>query len=310
MDEIRSGYERYAPLFGREVEVTVNRPLGSRICLKKDASRSIRCPLNSGYLTRSITPDGGETDAHYPDFQYAYIVGIDTPLTSFRGTVIAVLHREAPFGGLSGRKNAAEDTAACGDADGTAENTLPSCLSPDDRLIVAPSGAELYEPDIRNAVASSERNRHYRLFCMFEKSCGAVVYTENDGTLLYLLIRNRSGHIGFPKGHVELHEDERMTMKREIFEETGLRVEPEPDFREEYRYALWNIVRKTAVYSLAAFRYGETVETMENEIFGDWLVPYPEARQLLSYENDRRILDRADLWLRGKHSASSPVLCR
>ena len=61
MDEIRSGYERYAPLFGREVEVTVNRPLGSRICLKKDASRSIRCPLNSGYLTRSITPDGGET---------------------------------------------------------------------------------------------------------------------------------------------------------------------------------------------------------------------------------------------------------
>ena len=46
----------------------------------------------------------------------------------------------------------------------------------------------------------------------YEKSCGAVVYTVRDGTFLYLLIRNRSGHIGFPKGHVELGEDERESL--------------------------------------------------------------------------------------------------
>ena len=301
MEEIRTRYERYSMFFGREVDVTVNRPLGSS---PRDRHGRIlhrrRYPINCGYLTHSVTPDGGESEPQYPDLQYAYIIGVREPVTSFRGRVIAVLHRE----------NTPEDETAVSPAEGTAnapaDDGIQNGCSPapffsrGDRLIVAPADTEFYEPDIRSAVAFAEHHRHYRLFCMFEKSCGAVVYTVKDGRPLYLLLRNRSGHIGFPKGHVEFGEDERMTMKREISEETALSVEPDLAFREEYQYVLWNIVHKTAVYSLASFRYGETVETMENEIFGDWLVPYQDARRLLSYENDRRILDRADAWLRIK----------
>ena len=284
MEEIRTRYERYSALFGREVEVNVNRPLGS---VPRDRHGRLQhrrqYPLNCGFLARSVDPDGKDMVPQYPDLQYAYIVGVQEPVKSFRGRVIAVLHRET------------------GENEPEPEIITPCMLTQNDRLIVAPADTEIYEPDIRNAVAFAERNRRYRLYCMFEKSCGAVVYTVRDGTLLYLLIRNRSGHIGFPKGHVELGEDERMTMKREISEETSLSVEPDLAFREEYQYVLWNIVHKTAVYSLASFRYGSTVETMENEIFGDWLLPYPEARKMLSYENDRRILDRADAWLHGKY---------
>ena len=127
----------------------------------------------------------------------------------------------------------------------------------------------------------------------YEKSCGAVVYTVNEGQPLYLLIRNRSGHIGFPKGHVEYGEDECATMTREIREETSLCVTPDLSFREEYNYVLWGVVHKRAVYSMAQFTFGDAVTTMENEIFGDWLVPFEEAKALLSYDNDRRILSLA-----------------
>ena len=35
-----------------------------------------------------------------------------------------------------------------------------------------------------------------------EKSCGAVVYTIEDGQLLFLAEHMRLGHISIPKGHV------------------------------------------------------------------------------------------------------------
>ena len=41
------------------------------------------------------------------------------------------------------------------------------------------------------------------LYPKFEKTAGAVMFTEKDGMRKYLLIRNESGHIGFPKGHIE-----------------------------------------------------------------------------------------------------------
>ena len=209
-----------------------------------------------------------------------YILGVDEPLETFRGRIIAVVHRNV-------RISSPKDGA-------------PVPQYSYDRLIVVPEGVELYEPEIRHAIAFAERRGRYRLYCMYEKSCGAVVYTEHENEPLYLLIRNRSGHIGFPKGHVEYGEDECATMTREIREETALCVEPDLSFREEYNYVLWGVVHKRAVYSMARFAYGDAVTTMENEIFGDWLVPYEEAKKLLSYDNDRRILTLAHERITGK----------
>ncbi len=305
MEEIRSRYGRYAALFGREVDVIVNRPLGSSPAAESDSrSRSLTVqnakdgyngkrrrayPVNCGYITTDLSdvfpgprgeacctdgtarPNSYDIDMLPP--HYVYILGVREPLETFHGRIIAVVHRNVRTPSRDGH--------------------IPPPQHSYDRLIVVPDGVELYEPEIRHEIAFAERRGRYRLYCMYEKSCGAVVYTIHNGSPLYLLIRNRSGHIGFPKGHVEFGEDEFETMVREIYEETSLHVTPDPEFRCEYHYVLWGVVHKRAVYSMAQFSYGHSVTTMENEIFGDWLVPFAEAKKLLSYDNDRNILEEA-----------------
>lgn len=39
---------------------------------------------------------------------------------------------------------------------------------------------------------------------IYEKSCGAVVFTKIDSEIKYLLVSNKEGIYGFPKGHVEV----------------------------------------------------------------------------------------------------------
>ncbi|MBE6558771.1 MAG: inorganic pyrophosphatase [Ruminococcaceae bacterium] len=68
-------------ILGRTVTVTVDRPLGSRHPRWPD----MIYPVNYGYVT-GIT--GGDGEA-----QDAYILGVDSPLETFEGRVIAVIHR-------------------------------------------------------------------------------------------------------------------------------------------------------------------------------------------------------------------------
>ena len=72
----------------------------------------------------------------------------------------------------------------------------------------------------------------------FEKSVGGVVYRrQQDGDILYLLLRYRSWQWDFPKGHTEIGETEMDTLVREIEEETGLvGVRVLPNFRTTVRY--------------------------------------------------------------------------
>ena len=57
-----------------------------------------------------------------------------------------------------------------------------------------------------------------------EFSAGAVIFREEKGRILFLLIYSARNRVwGFPKGHVEAGESEKDAAKREIKEETGLR---------------------------------------------------------------------------------------
>ena len=73
--------EKTAPI-GRPVHVVVDRPLGSIHPKHKDLIYEV----NYGYVPDVLGGDGEEQDV--------YILGVDEPLATFDGVVIAVLHRE------------------------------------------------------------------------------------------------------------------------------------------------------------------------------------------------------------------------
>ena len=131
-----------------------------------------------------------------------------------------------------------------------------------------------------------------------EKVCGAVIYTTVNNEKLFLIIKNESGHIGFPKGHVEEDETELETAQREIFEETALTPNIDTSFREEYTY-IFNDNNKNAVYFIAEFDNTE-IKIQESEIFDHWLVPYDKAYELLNFKEDRAILENAKRYLDAK----------
>lgn len=74
-------YSKDSPI-GKIVTVTVDRPLGTYHPKHKD----IYYMVNYGYIDGVIAPDGEEQDA--------YILGLDYPLNSFEGIVIAVVYRK------------------------------------------------------------------------------------------------------------------------------------------------------------------------------------------------------------------------
>ena len=70
-----------------------------------------------------------------------------------------------------------------------------------------------------------------------EKSCGVVVYREEKGEKIFLVLRYPSGHWDLAKGHVEDGETEHETAARELLEETGIAdVEFVDGYREEISY--------------------------------------------------------------------------
>ena len=146
----------------------------------------------------------------------------------------------------------------------------------------------------------------------YERSCGAVVFTRADGKIRYVLIRNKGGVWGFPKGHIEAGETEEETALREIWEETGLRVRFVPGFRTEDSHPLAGESRpqtiKHITYFLAEYR-DQPLCPQDPEIPEALLADYEEAMALFQYPSSGRILTEADGFLRrlyGKENLDNP----
>ena len=128
---------------------------------------------------------------------------------------------------------------------------------------------------------------------LHEKSCGAIVYRKYHGNTEILLIRHiNSGHWSFPKGHVEGDETEIETAKREILEETGIEVNLDPTFRETVTYSPRKDTVKVVVYFVAKAKNTDFVP-QEDEISEIKWVEIDRAGQVLAYENDRSIVNKA-----------------
>lgn len=110
-------------ILGQTVTVTVDRPLGTYHPRRK----TIFYTVNYGYVEGIIAGDGAEQDA--------YILGIDVPVESFTGKVIAVLHR-------------LDDV--------------------EDKWVVVPEHIILKEEEIKNAVHFTEQFFNTEYYCLYK----------------------------------------------------------------------------------------------------------------------------------------------
>lgn len=164
-------------------------------------------------------------------------------------------------------------------------------------LVAAPDGEVFYEPEIRKRLKStSSKAEHF--ICLYEKSCGAVVYINLKGDIKYLLVKNKNGRCwSFPKGHIEINENEKQTAKREIKEETGLDVEIKKDFRETGIYCPFGKTQKKVVFFLAEAK-SDKVSIQQREIDDYAWVTMQQAKKMCHHENDIRVLDKVSVRLK------------
>jgi 8-oxo-dGTP pyrophosphatase MutT (NUDIX family) len=135
-----------------------------------------------------------------------------------------------------------------------------------------------------------------------EKSCGALVFHEEKGARLFLLLHYAGGHWDFPKGHVETGESEEQTALREIQEETGLGpIEFLPGFREEVSYSFRHNTGEMAEKRVAFFlaRSDKKLVRLSDEHIGFAWLPYAAARKKATFENARMLLEKAEKKLSG-----------
>jgi 8-oxo-dGTP pyrophosphatase MutT (NUDIX family) len=135
-----------------------------------------------------------------------------------------------------------------------------------------------------------------------EKSCGFVAYTRVGEENHYLIIKGINNDVGFPKGHVESGESEIESAVRELREETGVEVEVIDGFRHEIEYKLPRTkdVYKLTVYFLGECRDVSTLARQESELKDARFIPYSEARESLTFDEARRMLDAAEHFVRNR----------
>ncbi len=68
-------------MIGKVVTVIIDRPLNSVHPKHKD----LIYPINYGYIENIFASDGDEQDA--------YVLGVDVPISTFTGVIIAIVHR-------------------------------------------------------------------------------------------------------------------------------------------------------------------------------------------------------------------------
>ena len=138
-----------------------------------------------------------------------------------------------------------------------------------------------------------------------EHSSGAVLYTEEQGEIRYILVQERNGNWGFPKGHIEAGESRRQTALREIREETGLHARLEGDFSQTIRYWMRKGTEKEVSYFLARRRAGR-IAWNASEIMAVKAVSFSDALRMISHRNARSVLRKAEEYRLG-HRGPAPL---
>lgn len=137
-----------------------------------------------------------------------------------------------------------------------------------------------------------------------EQSCGVIPVYYDGRRWRVLLIQNRGGSWGFPKGHIEGEETPEQTAQRELREETGItkvQLLPKPSFEE--RYQIGSRGKQTPKH--VTYFLGRVTQTAIRrhpiEILDSHWFDFSTARRVLEYDNARRILRLAQHQLMNRH---------
>lgn len=114
-----------------------------------------------------------------------------------------------------------------------------------------------------------------------EKSCGCIIFDNNK----VLIIKQKSGFYGFPKGHMEKDEKEEETAYRETLEEVGLDVSIFCEKRFSLCYLVHDVSLKEVVYFMAKVNYEQQIKIQEEEVSDAFWVDCCDVYDILTFDN-------------------------
>ncbi len=146
---------------------------------------------------------------------------------------------------------------------------------------------------------------------MKENSSGIIVYRKEHNQRLYLLLhyQYRGDYWDFPRGNIREGETPIEAALRETEEETGLSTSDLRIVKGFEEHAKWfyslngQTVFKTVTYFLAETGNVD-VKVSEEHVGARW-VTYSEAFNILKYKNSKRMLQKAEGFLKTLESLSS-----
>jgi 8-oxo-dGTP pyrophosphatase MutT (NUDIX family) len=136
---------------------------------------------------------------------------------------------------------------------------------------------------------------------------GVTYFKDNSGNIEYVILKRKKHWKGweFPKGKIELFETKKMAAKREVHEETGLKVLNVKRFKEKGSYLyfkkLWDRPDKVGqTYHLFAVEVEKgngklKLDPVEHNGY-KW-VSFKEAYKILTWPNQKKCLKLVNRWL-------------
>lgn len=142
-----------------------------------------------------------------------------------------------------------------------------------------------------------------------EQSSGIVVYYRDPQTkkLYYLLLHYIGGHWDLPKGKVEAGESLEQAAQREVFEETGLTVEPIANFSQNISYYFRDqgheLIDKTVTFFVGEVDRRDVRISSEHQGYA-WLEIGPSLDRL-TYNNARNLLSMVNQFVHARYEAQA-----
>jgi len=139
----------------------------------------------------------------------------------------------------------------------------------------------------------------------FRNAIFAVAYSRVNNKIEYLLLKRKKHWRGweFPKGGVDLFETKKMAVKREIKEETGLKILKIKKFhlsgkyryKKEYKDRKGIFGQKFSLYAVEVQKGKVTIDRKEHSGF-EWK-NFEGAIKKLTWESQKRCLKKVNEWL-------------